>query len=214
MSGGESRPHETQRRQDEISAGRAHVRFNGVNGINHIDTLLRPCAAKDCNAVGLQEAKRDGTSEIVASRYRVYFSCDCSEVKGNKGQHRVGLAMKEEIVEKAEKDGIAIEYISTRLLKVRTNQSIFVTFLVAYTPTEEAPKEQKAKYMAALNSTVASEPARKYFFVLTNANARTGKRVKEAGKQGARCWAHTTETCSTKTANYGSVSQTITSSLF
>ena len=37
---------------------------NGINGIGHINTLLRPCAAKGCNVIGLQETKRDGTSEI------------------------------------------------------------------------------------------------------------------------------------------------------
>ena len=37
---------------------------NGVNGIGHIDTLLRTCAAKGCDVIGLQETKRDGTSEI------------------------------------------------------------------------------------------------------------------------------------------------------
>ena len=51
-------------------------------------------------------------------------------------------------------------------------------FVVAYAPTEEAPEGQKAKYMAAQNCTVASVPAREYVFVLTNANARTGKKGK------------------------------------
>ena len=48
--------------------------------------------------------------------------------------------------------------------------------MVAYAPTEEAPEEQKAKYMAALKCTVASAPAREYVLILTDANARTGKR--------------------------------------
>ena len=46
--------------------------------------------------------------------------------------------------------------------------------MVAYT-SEEAPEGQKAQYMAALNCTVASVPAREYVFVLTDANAWTGK---------------------------------------
>ena len=94
----------------------------------------------------------------MTSGYRVFFSGDCSGVKGRKGQHEVGLAIKEEIVKKAGKDGIA----SARLLKARISMKPnFVTFVVAYASTEEAPKGQKAKYMAALNSTVASVPARK-----------------------------------------------------
>ena len=72
--------------------------FNGVNGIGHIDVLLRICAAKGCDVIGLQETNRDGISEIVAAGYRVFFSGDCSGVKGRKGQHGIGLAVKEEIV--------------------------------------------------------------------------------------------------------------------
>ena len=58
--------------------------------------------------------------------------------------------------------------------------------MVAYVPTEEAPEGQKAKYMAALNCTVASVPAREYVFVLTDANARTGKGGEGGGEAGIR----------------------------
>ena len=71
------------------------------------------------DVIGLQGTKRDRISEIVAAGYRVYFGSDCSGVKGRKGQHGVGLEVKEEIVEKAGKDGIAIECISACLLKAR-----------------------------------------------------------------------------------------------
>ena len=150
---------------------------NGVNGIGQIDTLLRTCSAKGCDVIGLQESKRDGTTEISASGYRVFPSGDCSMVKGRKGQHGVGLAIKEEIVKKAGEDGITTECISARLMKARISvESNFVTFVVAYAPTEEATEGQKTKYMAALNCTVASVPAREYVFVLKDANAMTGKR--------------------------------------
>ena len=135
-------------------------------------------------------------------------------VKGRKGQHGVGLAIKE-IVKKAGEDGIAIECISARFLKARISVKLnFVTFVVAYAPTEAAPEGQKAKYMAALNCTVASVPTRECVFVLTDANARTGKRAEGEEKQTARCWAHVVETSSTKMANYWRVSQKTTSSLF
>ena len=42
-------------------------------------------------------------------------------VKGRKGKHGVGLAIKKEIVKKAGEDGITIEYISARLLTARTS---------------------------------------------------------------------------------------------
>ena len=158
---------------------------DGTNGIGRIDSLLRLCAAKGCNVIELQETKRDGTSEIVASRYRVYFNNDCSGVKGRKGQHEVGLAIKEEVVKKDGKDGIAIECISACFLKAQISiKSNFVTFIVDYAPTEKAPEGQKAKHMAALNSTVASVPARQYVFVLTDANARTGKGGEGGGEAG------------------------------
>ena len=37
----------------------------------------------------------------------------------SKGQHGVGLTMKEEINKNSDKDGIAIDCINTRLLKTR-----------------------------------------------------------------------------------------------
>ena len=68
-------------RLEELTLGTFNVRtaaVNGVDGIGHIDTLLRTCAAEGCDVIGLQETKRDGTSEISASGYRVFFSGDCS----------------------------------------------------------------------------------------------------------------------------------------
>ena len=45
----------------------------------------------------------------MVSGYLSFFSGDCSGVKGRKEQHRVGLAVKEEIVKKAGEDDITIE---------------------------------------------------------------------------------------------------------
>ena len=92
---------------DELTFVTFNVRmaaFNGVKCIDHIDRQsLSPCDASGYDAaIGLQETKRDKTSDIVPSRCRVYFSGDCSGVKGRKGRHEVGLA----ITEKADKDGI------------------------------------------------------------------------------------------------------------
>ena len=83
--------HKTARarsRLEELTFGTFNVRtaaVNGFNGIGHIDTLLRTCAAKGCEVIGLQETKRDGTFEISAPGYRVFFSGVCSMVKGRKG---------------------------------------------------------------------------------------------------------------------------------
>ena len=54
-------------RLGELPFGTSNVctaAVNGVNGLGHIDTLLRTCAAKGCDVIGLQEAKSDGTSEF------------------------------------------------------------------------------------------------------------------------------------------------------
>ena len=108
-------------------------------------------------------------------------------IKGRKEQHRFRLAIKKEIVKKTGKDGIAIECISARLLKARISiKSNFVMFVVAYAPIEEAPEGQKAKNMAALNCTVASVPTREHVFVLTDANARTGRRGEGGGEADSK----------------------------
>ena len=123
----------------------------------------------------------------MASGYRVYFSDDCSGVEGRKGQHGVGLAINRNIIKKASKDGIAIECISARLLKARISvRSKLGTSVVAYASTEKALERQKTKYMAALNSTVASVPAREYVFVLTDVNVSTGKRDEGVGEAGSK----------------------------
>ena len=177
-------------RLEELTFSTFNIRtaaVNGVDGIGHIDTLLRTCAAKSCDVIGLQETKRNGTSEISASGYRICFSGDYSGVKGRRGQHGVGRSVKENIVKNAGEDGITVECISARRLKAQISiKSNFVTFVVAYAPTEEAPEGQKAKYMAALNCSVASVPAREYVFVLTDANARTGKRGEGGGETDSK----------------------------
>ena len=58
--------------------------------------------------------------------------------------------------------------------------------MAAYASTEEAPEGQNGKYMAALNCTVASVPAREYVFVLTDANAKAGKRGEGEGETDSK----------------------------
>ena len=151
----------------------------------------------------------------MASGYRVFFSGDCRGVKGRKGQHGVVLAIKKEIVKRAGENGISIECISARLLKDRISiTSYFFTFVAAYAPTDKAPERQKAKYMAAFNSTVASVPAREYSLFGHMRRPGQGREVGAEENQTARCWAHMAETCSMKTANYCWISRKTTSSFF
>ena len=80
-------------RLDELTFGTFNVRtaaVNGANGIGHIDTLLGPCAATRYDAIGLQETKRDGTSEVVASNYRVFSTVIAADQKAEKGNMGLG----------------------------------------------------------------------------------------------------------------------------
>ena len=99
-------------RLEELTFGTFNVctvAVNGVSGIGHIDTLLRTCAAKGCDVIGLQETTRDGTSGF-RHLDTAYFSAVIAAAW-------VGLARKEEIVKKTGKDGITIiECVSARLL--------------------------------------------------------------------------------------------------
>ena len=75
-------------RLEELTFGTFNVRtaaVKGVNGIGHIDSLLRPCAAKGCDVLGLPETKRDGTSQIVATGYRATSAGIAAGSKGGKG---------------------------------------------------------------------------------------------------------------------------------
>ena len=65
-----------------------------------------------------------------------------TEHKGGERQNGVGLAIKEKIIQKDGKAGIAIR---TCPKGSNFDASNFVTFVVAYTPTEEAAEGQKTK---------------------------------------------------------------------
>ena len=93
-----------------------------------------------------------------------------------------------------EKDGLAVEYISARLMKVRLNlkgKSNGVSFVVAYAPTDSHKSvRDKGLFWTALGSTVAEVKCRKgeHLLVMVDANARTGRRGE--GSSMTRCWVH------------------------
>ena len=64
-------------RLEELTFGTFNVHtaaVNGVKSIGHIETLLRTCAVKGYDFIGLQETQRDGTSKRLASGYRVFLA--------------------------------------------------------------------------------------------------------------------------------------------
>ena len=66
-----------------------------------------------------------------------------------KGQHGVGLAIKESILQDVQKDGLAVEYISARLMNVRLNlkgRSNGISFLCGwYAPTVIVTNQSETK---------------------------------------------------------------------
>ena len=71
------------------------------------------------------------------------------------------------------------------MLEFRLNQ-ISLRSRGSLRPDRGSAEGQKSKYRAALNCTVASVPAREYIFVLTDANARTGKRGEGGGEADSK----------------------------
>ena len=127
-----------------------------------------------CDIIGLQETRRPGRTEFAAAGYRVF----CSGVDGNSsraGQHGVGLAVKEFIIHEAT---WIQELANERLMSMTfnlTGKSNAVTFVVAYGPTDTVSntREHKDVFWADLESAVSR------MFVLIDANARTGVRMRE-----------------------------------
>ena len=75
-------------RLEELTFGTFNVRttaFNGVNNNGYIDTLLRPFATKGCDVIGLQETKRDGISEIVATGLCVFSAMITAGLRAGTG---------------------------------------------------------------------------------------------------------------------------------
>ena len=67
----------------------------------------------------------------------------------SKGQRGVAFAIKDSVLQDVEKDGLAVEYINVRLMKVRLNlkgKSNGISFVVAYAPTD-SHKTVRGKYL-------------------------------------------------------------------
>ena len=191
----------------ELTFGTFNVRIvnvriaavNGVNGIGHINTLLRTCATKGCDVIELQETKRDGTSEISASGYRIFFSGDCRMVKGRKGQHGVGLAIKENIVKKTGEDGITTKCTRARLLKARIPiKPNFVTFRGSLCPDRGSAGGAEGQIHGSpeLHRSISARSGVRLRF--NRRKRQDTEEVRAEEKQTARCWAHMAETSSTK----------------
>ena len=111
-------------RVSELVVGTFNVRtlaFNSKNSLGHAEEMVEVCWRKGCRIVGLQETRRDGEIGFIAAGYEV--CCRGSGGGGTeaKGRHGFGLTIKESILQDVQKDGLVVECISARLMKVRLN---------------------------------------------------------------------------------------------
>ena len=154
--------------------------LTGCRGAGHTEVLLQKCKVLGCDVIGLQETRRPGRTAFVAAGYRVF----CSGVDGSigrAGQHGVGLAVKESIIREATwTQGLTNERLMSMTFTL-TGKSNVVTFIVAYGPTDTVSNTRKHKdvFWADLESAVSRVPSSDYLFVLIDANARTGVRMRE-----------------------------------
>ena len=90
----------------------------------------------------------------------------------------MGLAVKESIYSNST---YTTEYVDERLVVMRfeiSGQSGAVNFVSAYAPTEVSKDKTKQVFWDGLDSLVQRIPAKKCSYVLMDANARTGRRIK------------------------------------
>lgn len=113
-----------------------------------------------CGVVGLQETRRDCHNGSIAAAYAVYCCGADGGASEVKGQHGVGLALKESILQKSEKDGLAVEYIRARLVKVRLNlegESNGISFLCGWVRASGSNKnhvDSRQRYLVGTTAVV------------------------------------------------------------
>ena len=165
----------------EITVATHNVRTMTVDGKHGVGRALDVLSVYDrlgCDIIGLQETRRSGHSAFSQAGYLVYCSGECGdESGGKKGQGGVGLAVRTSITRAAHPP----EFISDRLLKVTLElrgRAKAVSFLVAYAPTETHNTNNKHAFWTTLDRAVKDVPRHEQLFMLMDANARTGRRVK------------------------------------
>ena len=144
----------------------------GGNGYERDYGVFYEAARPDISMVALQETRKAGRTEFVAAGFRV-FCCE-SETDGH---HGVGLSVKESICSNST---YTTEYVDERLMTMRfeiSGQSEAVNFVSAYAPTGVSKDETKQTFWDRLNSLVQRIPAKECVYELTDANARTGRRI-------------------------------------
>ena len=147
-------------RAGELVVGTYNVRtlaLKGTNGIGHAEVILKTCEDAGCDIMGLQEVRRYGQSAFTASGYVVFCSGADGGKHEKKGNHGVGLALRESIVAGMDKGDVAVECISVRLMKVRIQlkgKSNGVSFVVGYAPTLDKSTSENYYFWSSLDEVV------------------------------------------------------------
>ena len=120
-----------------------HLLSRARNGIGHAEVILKTCEDAGCDIIGLQEVRRDGRSAFTVAGYVAFGSGADGGKHEKKGNHGVGLAVRESIVAGMDTGDVAVECTSARLMKVcirLKDKSNVVSFNVRHAPTlDRAP---------------------------------------------------------------------------
>ena len=151
---------------------------DGRHGVGRALDVLSLYDRLGCDVIGLQETRHSGQSAFSQAGYLVYYSGECGDENGGKkGQGGVGLAVRTSINRAARPP----EFIHDRLLKVTLElrgRAKVVTFFVVYAPTETHNASNKHAFWTTLDRAVKDVPRHEQLFMLTDDNARTGRREK------------------------------------
>ena len=162
-------------RAGELVAGTYNVRtlaFEGKDGIGHAEVIPKTCEDAGCGIIGLQEVERNGQSALTAAGYVVFCSGADGGKRKKKGNHGVGLAVKESIMAGMNKGDVAVEYISARLMEVciqLKGKSYGVSFVVGYASALDKSASENDYFCSSLDEVVKGVPSRDHLLVLMNA---------------------------------------------
>ena len=151
----------------------------GANGYGRDEVVLHEAAAKNISELGIQETRRPGRTVSTAAGFRVFYS---GSTQG--GQHGVALLAVKESICKTSK--FTREDVNKRLMSMRfdmSGQHQAVNFVAGYAPTEPSDSEKKRAFWHRLDSLVQRIPKKECFFVLMDANARTGEKIEGEGRE-------------------------------
>ena len=83
--------------------------FKGTNGIGHAEVILKTCEDAGSDIIGSREVRCNGHSAFTAAGYVVFCSGADRGKHEKKGNHGVGLAIRESIVAGMDKGDVVLD---------------------------------------------------------------------------------------------------------